>query len=89
MCIRDRGHIHKSNYEKISETSNNTKAINNIIYPGSTVAIGFDEQGEHGVIEGEFNNKELTLKFIPLDDKKFIVINLDAVSYTHLFLCWK
>ena len=74
------GHIHKSNFEKISETSNNTKGINNIIYPGSTVAIGFDEQGEHGVIEGEFNNKELTLKFIPLDDKKFIVINLDVTD---------
>lgn len=66
------GHIHKRNFEKdISK---------NIIYPGSTVALGFDEQGEHGVIEGEISNKKLKLKFIPFDDKKFVVNNLDITN---------
>lgn len=66
------GHIHKKNFES------NIKG--NIIYPGSTIALGFDEPGEHGVIEGEFNNKELKLKFVPFDDKKFTVINLDVTD---------
>ena len=50
----------------------------NIIYPGSTLALGFDEQGKHGIIEGEINNKDLKLKFIPLDEKEFNIINLDV-----------
>jgi len=36
------GHIHKSNY--------NQNDNNRIIYPGSTVAQGFDEPGNHGMI---------------------------------------
>ena len=67
------GHIHKRNFED--------NILKNIIYPGSTIALGFDETGnKHGVIEGEFNNKDLKLKFIPLDDKEFCVINLDVTN---------
>lgn len=66
------GHIHKKNFDNYIS--------GNIIYPGSTVALGFDEQGEHGIVEGEFNNKELKLKFIPLDEKRFNVINLDVTD---------
>lgn len=66
------GHIHKRNFDN--------DILGNIIYPGSTVALGFDEQGEHGVVEGEFNNKKLKLKFIPLDEKRFNVINLDVTD---------
>lgn len=66
------GHIHKKNFDN--------NIIENIIYPGSTVALGFDEQGKHGIVEGEINNKELKLKFIPLDEKEFNVINLDVTE---------
>ena len=48
------GHIHKRNFDDSMQE--------NIIYPGSTLALGFDEQGKHGIIEGEINNKDLKLK---------------------------
>lgn len=65
------GHIHKTNI--------NTG--NNIIYPGSPISMGFDELGEHGIIEGEFSNK-LNLKFIKTDEKKFIekIIDVSEIS---------
>ena len=58
------GHIHKLDY--------NTVENQKIVYPGSTVSLGFDELGEHGIIVGEFKNKNLKLEFIPLDKEKFI-----------------
>lgn len=57
------GHIHKSNYDKEKEQK--------IIYPGSTVSLGFDEPGEHGMIFGSLNKQNLQLQFIPLDEEKF------------------
>ena len=39
------GHIHKSNY-------NNE---DNFIYPGSLISFGFDELGEHGILDIEIN----------------------------------
>lgn len=56
------GHIHKGNYYT------NTK----MVYPGSTVSLGFDEPGEHGMIVGNIENGKIELKFIPLDEEKFI-----------------
>ncbi len=38
------GHIHKPDY--------NTEQNQRIVYPGSTIAMGFDELGEHGFIVG-------------------------------------
>ena len=64
------GHIHKTNYEE-SE---------NIIYPGSTVAIGFDELGKHGMVEGEIINKKLITKFIPLETTEFKEYELDITE---------
>ena len=64
------GHIHKTNYSE-NET---------IIYPGSTVAIGFDELGEHGMVEGEITNKKLTTKFIPIKTTEFKEIELDITE---------
>lgn len=58
------GHIHKLNYN----TENNQK----IVYPGSTISLGFDELGEHGMIVGDLQGEELNLEFIPLDEEKFI-----------------
>ncbi len=60
------GHIHKTNY--------NPKT--HIIYPGSTISLGFDELGSHGMIVGEINeNKKLQIEFITVDKKEFVEIN--------------
>ena len=44
------GHIHKANYK------NNE---NNFIYPGSLISFGFEELGEHGILDVEINKKNL------------------------------
>lgn len=61
------GHIHKPYYnQKIRQT---------IVYPGSTIALGFDELGPHGMIVGNFDEvKKLEIAFIPVDKKQFEVI---------------
>lgn len=66
------GHIHKTNYEE-----NNSK---NIIYPGSTISMGFDELGKHGMIVGEVYKHKLELRFVELDEKQFIEIKLDVTK---------
>lgn len=66
------GHVHKSNFEK--------DKVNNMIYPGSMVSLGFDELGEHGMFEGEIDKNQLSLKFIPLDEKEFIEYKLDVTD---------
>lgn len=54
------GHIHKRNIEE------NT----NIIYPGSTISLGFDELGTHGMVIGNLEKGKIQLEFIPLDEKE-------------------
>jgi len=63
------GHIHKTNYEE------NKK----IIYPGSMIAGGFDELGNHGMVVGEIDEetKKLSIQFIELDVKEFIELEID------------
>lgn len=63
------GHIHKNNYQEDK----------NIIYPGSMIAGGFDELGNHGMIVGSINEetKELKTQFIKLDEKEFVEEYLD------------
>jgi len=56
------GHIHKNNFEKST----------NIIYPGSTISLGFDELGDHGMVVGEINSQGNKLEFIKLDESEFI-----------------
>ncbi len=69
------GHIHKPNY-----------ATNKIVYPGSTIALGFDEPGEHGMIVGNIEKQEnseetkIELEFIPLDDEEFIKKEIDVTE---------
>ena len=59
------GHIHK-------------KMINeNIVYPGSILALGFDEIGEHGMMEVELEKNKLEIKFIKLDETEFVEKNID------------
>ena len=62
------GHIHKCNLDEENK---------NIIYPGSTVSMGFDELGSHGMIVGNLDKNNLEIEFIKLDDKEFKEINLD------------
>ena len=63
------GHIHKLDY--------NTEPNQNIVYPGSTISLGFDELGEHGMVVGEIQKGRIDLQFIPLDEENFKEINLD------------
>lgn len=62
------GHIHKTDYST------------NIVYPGSTVSLGFDELGEHGMIVGEIDKNNLKLEFIPLDEEEFKEMEMDVSS---------
>ena len=62
------GHIHKSNFTPDE----------NISYPGSTISLGFDELDEHGMIVGDICKDALKLNFVPLDNRKFILHELDA-----------
>ena len=50
------GHIHKNNFKNDGK----------IIYPGSTIAMGFDELGEHGMVTGEISKLGNKLEFINL-----------------------
>ena len=66
------GHIHNINFienEKIS-------------YAGSTISLGFDELGEHGVIVGEIKNKKLKTEFLKIDDRIFTEyeLNVDNIA---------
>lgn len=66
------GHIHKLDY--------NTEENQQIVYPGSTASLGFDELGKHGMIVGDLDKENIKLKFIPLDESEFIEINLDVTE---------
>ena len=63
------GHIHKSNWQE------NEK----MVYPGSTIAGGFDELGKHGMVVGEINEatKEVSIQFVELDNKEFVEETLE------------
>lgn len=64
------GHIHKPEY--------NTQEEIKIVYPGSTISMGFDELGKHGMIVGEIlENKKINIEFIPLDKKEFVEYKLE------------
>ena len=68
------GHIHKSNFNNIEK--------NNMLYPGSTISMGFDELGNHGMIIGEISSqKGLLLDFVKLDDREFIVKEMDVERF--------
>ncbi len=68
------GHIHKASYKDYENQ--------HIVYPGSTVSLGFDELGPRGVIEGNIdeNTKKLELKFIQTSAKTFEERNIDIAN---------
>lgn len=76
------GHIHKPLYN----------SENNIIYPGSIISFGFDELGEHGILDVELNKKinnnyleknNIKINFIKLDNKIFeeLFLNISEINY--------
>ena len=68
------GHIHKKSYNDYENQK--------IVYPGSTVSLGFDELGERGFIEGEIteDSKKLNLKFIKTSAKTFEEKEIDVTN---------
>lgn len=62
------GHIHKPDYHS------------NMAYPGSTISLGFDELGEHGMIVGEIQKGNTVLSFVPLDEEQFKEITIDVTN---------
>ena len=70
------GHIHKLDY--------NTKENQRIIYPGSTVSLGFDELGPHGMIVGEVDKNSIQLEFVPVDNKEFVIKEIDVTEIIDL-----
>lgn len=66
------GHIHKLYY--------NQEENQNIVYPGSTVSLGFDELGKHGMIVGNLEKEQINLEFIPLDDTEFKLEEIDVTE---------
>ena len=67
------GHIHKKDY--------NTEENQKIVYPGSTISLGFDELGEHGMIVGDVEKNKLEIQFVKLDYKQFTKreLNVDNI----------
>ncbi len=66
------GHIHKP--DCCSELNQR------IVYPGSTIALGFDELGQHGIILGDITKENLSLTFLPMDNKEFKEECLDVTD---------
>ena len=62
------GHIHKKMLNR----------KNKIYYPGSTISLGFDELGLHGMLAGEITKDDLFVEFIPLDDRKFDEVDISV-----------
>ena len=67
------GHIHKKDY--------NVEENQKIVYSGSTISLGFDELGEHGMIVGDLEKNKLEIQFVKLDDKQFTKreLNVDNI----------
>ena len=63
------GHIHKRSSEEYR-----------IVYPGSTVSLGFDELGERGVIVGEIDENSIRWDFLPINTKTFEEMELDVTD---------
>ena len=66
------GHIHKLDY--------NSEINQRIVYCGSTVSLGFDEPGEHGIIVGDLNKNKLDIAFVAVDNGEFITKEMDVTE---------
>ena len=70
------GHIHKLDY--------NSEENQRIVYPGSTISMGFDELGKHGFIMGELTKGKLDLSFIVVDTMEFTQLEVDITKINDL-----
>ena len=68
------GHIHKQYY--------NEEKNQKIFYPGSTISLGFDELGEHGVLVGDIEKDELKVKFMTIDPRQYEEKEIDITEMT-------
>ena len=66
------GHIHKLDYNQVENQ--------NIVYPGSTISLGFDELGKHGMICGNLDKNFINLEFVPLDNTEFKLEEVDVTD---------
>ena len=66
------GHIHKIDYNREKDQK--------IVYPGSTISMGFDELGQHGMIVGDIEKDKINLDFIPLSKINFEEIELECTE---------
>lgn len=66
------GHIHKLDY--------NSYEGQKIVYPSSPIALGFDEIGDHGMIVGNLEGKDLNVQFVKLDNEEFIKKEVDVTG---------
>lgn len=66
------GHIHKPYYD--------SENMQKIVYPGSTVSLGFDELGKHGMIVGNLEKESLQYEFMTLDEAEFKEITIDMTD---------
>lgn len=64
------GHIHMP---KVDDS--------NIIYPGSLIAGGFDELGEHGLVIGTIENKKVNIQFKNMDPQQFVIKEIDISTF--------
>lgn len=67
------GHIHQ--YSKLQKIGNTCYA-----YPGIPEGRGFDEEGEKGYIEGEIENGQVTIRWIPVNRRCFRHIKVDLTG---------
>lgn len=70
------GHIHKLDY--------NSEENQRIVYPGSTISMGFDELGKHGFIVGDITKEKLNLEFMPVDTTEFVEIEMEITEINDL-----
>ena len=71
------GHIHKKNLDE-------QNAIHGkIIYPGSTVSLGFDELGSHGMVVGEIDKYRVKIDYVELDQTEFKEFLIDVTDITY------
>ena len=68
------GHIHKPYY--------NEEKNQKIFYPGSTISLGFDELGEHGILVGDIEKDELKVKFMTKDPRQYEEKEIDITEMT-------
>lgn len=53
------------------------KIDDNIVYPGALVSCGFDECGEHGLVHGEFDGKDVSYEFMNMEYRHFVDLEVD------------